>query len=472
MRPLVTAVLSVSAGNYAAIAAGIVTNILLARALGAAEYGRLALLLMASGIMAVVASTWTLTGLIRFGAQEYADRRTVAGSLLARIVIVVPSLAIVAIVTWVLGGPLSAYLDTPTATLAIVLFHATASALSQSVGGVFQAAERMTVYGASLFVDRIAVLGAVTALAIAGPFDAADALLTVTLGVTLSSLGGLAFAAHLGLLARGRLDPAGVSALWRFSLPQLGGSWAGVFGSQWIDYVIIRRYLSLGDLGIYALAFQIAGTVQQMATIVATVMLPRYSALVAGGAHEAIRGMLAFGSLRWIVAFAGGAGVLLALAGPVVPLVFGVQFAAVTLPLSLLLVASCAVAVFSTLNPALAAYGIVWPVTGAVLVSVSVNIALDLVLIPPFGIAGSAIATVVAYSVSATIVLAVARARLGAPPMLYALCVTPAPVALAAGLLSGGSVAITTAAAVMTASALALLLRRRERTGRLDFLAR
>jgi len=457
LRSLGAAIATLSVGSYAAIVTGVATNIIVARYLGAGGYGRLALLLMVSQVLLTLASAWTLPGLIRFGAQEHALRGTVAASLRSRTVILAPCLILAVLALWAGRAPIAAYVDVPEEGLLVVSVHLLAAAFAQTIGGALQAAGRMPLYGASLFAEKAAALVAILALAtLAGPLDAPGVLGGMALAAVTIGGAGLTLIWRAGLLRDAAPESRRLRELWRFSLPQLGGSWAGIFGSQWIDFVIIRQFLTLPQLGLYALAFQIAGTVQQLPVVASTVLLPWLSAAAARGDDREVRSLLGRPARLALVAFATGTGLLLTFADPIVPLIFGETFAEAIVPLSVLLVASCVAAVFHMINPALTARGIVWPVTLAVVAAVATNVAFDLLLIPQHGITGAALATLAAYLVSTGIITIAGHVKLQAPVAGYALFILPVIAPFAATTLLSGTFGAIASLTLMLALAAVL----------------
>jgi O-antigen/teichoic acid export membrane protein len=121
-----------------------------------------------------------------------------------------------------------------------------------------------------------------------------------------------------------------------------------------------------------------------------------------------------------------------------VPFIFGPAYAGAIPVLALLMVASCAFALFSACLPLVSAYGSTWVLSGICLISAVVNVALDLLLIPGFGINGSAVATVVTYSTSAVLALNVVEKKTGAKVLRLVWLATPALVACACSVLLEG----------------------------------
>jgi O-antigen/teichoic acid export membrane protein len=237
---------ALGAGNYGAMAMSLVINALLTRRLGAEPFGQLTLLLMASQVGLMLAANWTQTGLIRFGAQEFAARGTVADAFWTRIWVVAPWALAGMVGVLLARGPLSSYLRVPVWGLSIVVAHFAASFVLLTVGGVFQARNEMAKYGAALFLDK-ATMAALLVL----PFVTAQSPLTLLAMYAICSTA----VAVWGLIAlRGALWPPrwnlqAYRALVAFSIPLVVSSWVGLLGTNWIDFVVIKWYRPLSDVG-------------------------------------------------------------------------------------------------------------------------------------------------------------------------------------------------------------------------------
>ena len=446
-----------SLGNYAAIGLAFLTNIQLTRTIGPHEFGRLALLLMASQVATLFVASWTVTGLIRFGAREHATHGVVARAFWDRTLLMAPGVALLGAVV-VAFAPLAAeYLAIPVAALLLVAAHFVVSSVLAAGMAVLQATQRISSYGIALALDRAAALVIVLIATRTVALDAVGALVAYGAGTLVAAVWVLATVRRL-IFVRVPLDRARLAEFARFSLPIVAGTWAGVLGNQWIDLVIMRQLLPLSDLGMYALAYQIAGAAQQLTTVAGSVLLPRFSALVASGDEAEIHDTLRRVIPGWLLLFAIGLGALIALADLFVPLVFGAGFASATPAVRILLFGGILAALFSVLQALLIARGSTWPVSFAVLAAVIVHSALDLAFIPLMGIAGAAVATVASYAVSAALVV-VAAARRGTPhTSRYVLFVAiPAVVAALSVTLEGQVLVLAGVVAVALASAVCAL---------------
>lgn len=410
-RRLMRNFVALGAGNYGAMAVALAINALLTRRLGVDAFGQLALLLMCSQVMSMVVANWTQTGLVRFGAQEFAAHGSASAALWTRVWLVTPWAAAVSLLAFLLRGPLVDYLSIPLAGLLVVLAHFTATFVLTTVGSVYQAGTAMSRYGALLFLDK-AVMAALLLLL---PALWVGAPLSV---MTLYALSSFAVAIG-GAIALGRravlpisFDAERYRAMLAFSLPLAFSSWAGLLGTNWFDLIVIKWYRPVAEVGLYSLGTVLAGVVQQVAIVFSTLLLPELSVMVARGEHGRIKRLVERGLPYWALATSAVFTAVVLSAPWVVPVIFGSAFERTATVLALLMPASCALVLFSALSPLVAALGSTWVLTGICLASGLTNVVMDLALVPRYGMAGAAVATVIAYVTSAVLVLVFVQRRL------------------------------------------------------------
>jgi O-antigen/teichoic acid export membrane protein len=431
--------LAVVAGNYGALVLSLAINIVLTRRLGTEEFGRLSLLFMVSQVMMLFASNWTYTGFIRFAAQEFTASGTVAKTFWTRGGIVAPLALVSCSAALLAGEPLARYLDIPRWALWLVIGHFLAFHVMTSLGAVFQARQEMGRYGILIFADKALVFGILLLL----PFMVGPTPLVVlgTYAISCLTVSVMSF----WVLGCQNLRPINfhgesIRSLLRFSLPLTLSIWAGLFGTNWIDLIIIKGVLSVSDVGLYSLASQLSGVVQQLTIIFSTLLLPQLSAMVLNEDHAAIRSYLRRMVPYWLL----GTSILFCLvllgADPLLPLVFGRSFQGAVTPFAVLMIATAALALFNAFDPLLNAYGATWALMRVTVVSVIVKVALTFWLTPLLGITGAALATVASYLTSAVLVMVLIRRQTGTPVLSMIWLMAPVLVVCVARLFLVGPV--------------------------------
>src|SRR5207302_6181716 len=183
----------------------------------------------------------------------------------------------------------------------------------------------------------------------------------------------------------------------RFSIPIIPTTLIGYLSSNYLDALFITHFLSQAKLGIYSVAYQLAGLTQQLPLLAGTLLMPLFVTLQTAKREDRterfIREVLPFITLLWTIACA-----LLATIGSyMVPLVFGSKFEET----AVLLWPLMAVSAFA--GPWLMGYGPIVTTsskTYLILIAATLgaiaNVVLDWMLIPRFGLLGCAWGTVVA----------------------------------------------------------------------------
>jgi O-antigen/teichoic acid export membrane protein len=205
--------------------------------------------------------------------------------------------------------------------------------------------------------------------------------------------------------ARPRFSRPALASILRYGLLVQVGT-VSAFASLRLDILVLQHFRPLDQVGIYAVAQSVAETVTILALGFAGSMLPLVARLDGVERQnltgEAIRNC----SLLGAVAVVG----LSILGPPLVPVVFGQDFADAVTPLLILLPSMWFLGIALAIGSTLRGYG--RPGLASLLAGLSmvVTIGLDLILIPSYGVTGAAIASAVAYALyGASSVLALAR---------------------------------------------------------------
>lgn len=423
--------IGLAVGNYGAIILSVTLNAVLTWRMGTAAYGRLALLLMAAQVLACVISNWSITALVRFGAQELATSGSIAESFWARLYVMAPWLAGAVVVLALAEAQVTTYLEVSVAGLWLVFSYFVTSSLLLTLGSVFQALQDMDRYAVTLFWDK----GVAVATILLLPVEYASEALVIVGCYSLSSL--LVSLWALMKITPSRLLPMRVSQrtlrnVWRFSAPLIVSTWAGLLGTHWVHFIIMKQFRPFDDLGLYSLAVQIAGAVQQLTIITSSLLLPHFSSMIAKSQEAEIKALTEKVLPYALVGFSLLLSACVLLAGRAIPVVFGDRFGGAAYPLILLMVATMALAIYNTFMPLVSAQGSTTVLTGITLISAGVNTATALWLIPEYGSNGAAASSIVGYWTAALFLAVIIQRRLGIsalqcgvfglPVLLTALC--------------------------------------------------
>jgi len=222
-------------------------------------------------------------------------------------------------------------------------------------------------------------------------------------------------AVYLWLLnRRGLLSMRGDFNQWRRSVQYgIRGYIANLlqFFNFRLDSMIVAAYRGATEVGLYSLAVLLTEFLWMFGNSVAVVLFPTTAGQSEGQANRLTA--RACRQVVWITLAEALA--LAATAWWLVPFIFGQEYRSSVIPLWLLLPGTVALIIPNVLNAHFAGRG--RPQIGAMAAGVSlvITVGLDLALIPVFGIVGAAIASSVAYTVAALVVLSVFHKATGLP---------------------------------------------------------
>lgn len=379
-----------------------VVNIVIARVLGAVDYGRLTYLTTVMSLVGGVISLGVGMGVLQFGSKAHAAGRTaevqhmLSASLGFRVLVVTPIMA---------GVVLSiADIELPLMVIAI-MFGVVAPAV---FGGapICLGIENKTAAGAqnAMLVNVLTQVAVVVAVLTIGTADGIWATRLILGGVGAA----LALAYVSPLYRRSVLRPVlprgFPPGFWKFTLP--AGA-AGLVGSLVVSRseVLVLTWMSATQAaGIFALAFGVASHLFAPAQALLGPLVPAVS-----GLREVDEGAVAEALMRTLRASSTVVAILVSTGLPalaaLVPVIYGEEFAEVPEVMIVLGIASglliVAGPVQAFVQARLSGMRLLW----VNIVALVVDIALALALIPLLGVWGAVIANIAAAAVQLGILL-------------------------------------------------------------------
>jgi O-antigen/teichoic acid export membrane protein len=173
-----------------------------------------------------------------------------------------------------------------------------------------------------------------------------------------------------------------------------------------LDFALVGALIGPASLGIYAVATRYAELLRLPALAMNYVLFPAYARDGGAVATERVRALLP--RIGWVPA---AVAVPMALAAPVVlPLFFGRPFSAAVLPAWVLLGGLAVGGIIGVIGAYLSGVGRPGLYSASLAAGLPVTVVLDLLLIPPFGVTGAAVASTAAYFVTTGVLLACYRA--------------------------------------------------------------
>ncbi len=224
---------------------------------------------------------------------------------------------------------------------------------------------------------------------------------------------------HVDLAAMVRPDIATLRRLAGFGVQGEAGNVLQMLNYR-LDQYIVRGFVSLAGVGIYAVGVSMTEAVFILANAVALVLMPR---LAAADPEEAAW-MAPVASRNTIMIAAAGSAVLAAAAPVLLPAVFGSAYDESVRALWWLLPGTVALAGSKVLTSYIFSQGKPLVNTMITMSSLVVTVAADLALVPAFGVEGAAAASSLAYGAHLAAALYAYR-RIAGRPALEALVPRP-----------------------------------------------
>jgi len=375
---------------------------LITRNLGSEGYGGVVAVIAASQVAQIFVN-WTSVAVVRYGVDEFIDTASIARTFWIRLSILLVNLVLVLSLSGLWFPPIADWLKLSAGAFWLVVAHFCVTAFWLHIQVSLQGTKLLRFQSLLQMFERflifIGILGLIVFYRveffwIVICYIAAPAAMAV---VGLSRLRTLITSCF-------SFDRPFVRKLLLFSLPLLPFTLVGYFSGSYVDAVFISKFLSIRDLGVYSIATQINGIALQMPLLANTILLPLFVTLMAESDRKRsfgyFRNILPGLTLLWGIACAA----LSVVGYLMIPMVFGAEFSGASLPLWILLTASVVsfpVAVgYSALSNAAST---TWIPMTATIASAAVNIAGDLILIPKYGMAGCAWATLFAFFTSAAV---------------------------------------------------------------------
>jgi O-antigen/teichoic acid export membrane protein len=385
-------------GEVASLVLGFVASILLARLLGPADRGLLALEL------SIVDFAYAIGSLgLPLSVEYHAARRERAGSLLANTLAYGAVLAAVVVpLAWLLQGTLADVFGRGEGGATWVLAAALVplSFVQWTTANQLSGSLRFGVFNALWIAMRLVYVVVTVALLFAG-LGVTAGLLGAAAAATVTVLGGSR------VLLRGerlRVDPPLLGRMVRYGARLQVGSLFQLLNYR-LDVIVLQFFQPLAQVGYYIVAQVVAELVTRLSSAFQSSVLP----LVSHADTDEDRDRTTIAALRHQALLTAVAIAVVAAAGPLLLVfAFGPEFRASIVPMLIILPGIWFLNTGVVVGAALGGRG--RPGTASLLsgVALVVTVALDLALIPQFGVTGAAVASLCSYAAYGIAALAVA----------------------------------------------------------------
>lgn len=405
------AMIALTGARLASVAAVFLAGVVAARLLDQAAMGVAGVGLTVGWAVAIIANGGLNISAIYYLGQRPEQRSVLVarfaglglGALLAAVLVTAVVSPFVAAVS--LSGRPSAGLFAGAAVLA-------AATIAYELGGaVLLGLEQRRPYVLADVLRSVATLGLTILLLALVSRTAEGYVLATGLGVAVPAV----FALVVVRLRGGRLRPAYDRQSRRFGGEALGMGLKGQLGNVLtflnlrLDLLLVPALLRLDQAGVYFVATRVAEVVGQASTASASMLFPHVAGQRSNGPDARATAVTERTSRLTLLATIAAAAGLAVVSPWVLTVFFGSEYRSGTTALLLLLLAMLPLALARVLAADLKGRGRAGLTSIGTGIGAALNLVANLLLIPPFGLAGAAAGSVLSYGVMAIALLACYR---------------------------------------------------------------
>ncbi|MCX8020054.1 MAG: polysaccharide biosynthesis C-terminal domain-containing protein [Chitinophagaceae bacterium] len=365
---------------------------------GPSGYGLVAAVLAGSQFLQIFVN-WSCLALARFGMEEFVQNGKIEKTFWSRTVLFLPNLFFVLALSFLWLPLLGDFLKLPSGLNLLLMLLFVVQSVWMHVQHALQGAKLMTYQSFLLALERLIIFFLLIFFEFSGKrlneYTAVSAFAAAPFFV---SIIGIFRIYRLIGLKRYQFNKKFLKKILVFSLPVIPFTFVGFFATGYLDAFFIIRYLSVRDWGIYSLAYQFMGIFMQLPVLANTLLLSLFVTLKTKGEEGKIvlymEKILPLITLLW-----SSVCVFLTLAGVYFIKIFWnenfEQSANLLFVLSLSPVVN--LPVLLGYAPYINTLGVTYISAFLNLTLAAVNVILNFLLIPQFGLTGSAWATNLAY---------------------------------------------------------------------------
>lgn len=391
-------------GKAATAAITLIQLMILARILTTEEMGKYSLVLMTVNLALLIGFNWSDASIVRHGREEYINTKKINQSFWARMYLFLPIMAIFIILFAALNRQVTEYLGMERNAIITIIIMFILNAVLNFIMYIFQSMDQMKKSAYVLFYQKafyLAFLGLILLNII--QTNLSNILIIINISFLISII------INIYLLDFHTVRPYAFNKdyfrkIWSYSWPQLLG-FPGIYIINYIDIFVIKKYMTLADVGTYSLAYNIFMNLCNFIMIIHIVMFPaivEYRTRKNGDAIHKYLKKIPLLSIIWLACVIFGIGI----SSFVIPALFSAKYAASALPLNILLIASVFYFISVCVMPIINAFDYLLAFQVINLIRAGVNIILDFSLVPKLGIMGAAYGTLATYFVGFLLTIA------------------------------------------------------------------
>lgn len=397
--------------NLASIFLQFISLIVITRILGPEGFGRFSLFLVIANLITLFGITWTSASVVRYGSEEFLKEKKLSKVFWARNIILFPCLLIFLVGTYVLRDRVMSYIGIGMQSFWFLMLYILSITFLDYLRYIQQAIGQFKMYASTIFLERLMTIVGLCGIVV-GIFP--KHILTVIGSYIVADI--LVVVIFLCFLKWGYFFPIEfnreyIKKIFFFSYPIIAGS-VSSYIVNWIDIIVIKKYMDISQVGIYSLSYRGMSVLQTIIISTITLLNPLIIGFFVEKREDLIvkfiKKIIPQGLLLWAYFLS----LMIFLSFYLIPKIFGQNFFGSIMPFSILMIGLTLNFLSCFYSPILTTYELIKQSMGVNVLMALINLAGDFVLVPKIGINGAAVATSFSYSFGAIFSFYIANKRL------------------------------------------------------------
>jgi O-antigen/teichoic acid export membrane protein len=352
----------------------------------------------------VMGLNWSDSSVVRHGREEHTKSQKINKSFWARMYLFIPIMILVPLLFIIFSKQITSYIgiELKFIYLAIILFIF--NGVLNFINYIYQSTNNMQKSAYVLLSQKLFyVICLIILLLVNIKTNLILALILINISFLLAIIFNI-LTFNFEKIKPYTFNKTYFRKIWTYSWPQLIG-FSGLYVVSYIDIFVIKKYMTLADVGTYNIAYNFFINISAIIIIIQTIFLPLIVEYRIQKKHHLINKYIKnipLFTLYWSILVIMG----LFASKYIFPLLFSTKYVNAIHPFNILLIASIFYFVTACLLPIINAFDYIIYSQIINLIYAAINIVMDFILVPKLGIIGAAYGTLIAYFVR-TILLVV-----------------------------------------------------------------
>ncbi|MGV8162092.1 MAG: oligosaccharide flippase family protein [Candidatus Nanoarchaeia archaeon] len=385
------------AGKVGTSIIGLVSLMILARILTTEEMGKYSLFLMIVNLALIIGLNWSDSSIVRHGREEYVKTKKINKSFWARMYLFIPVIIFISTILFIFHKQITDYIGIESKLIILIASVFILNGLLNFISYIHQSTDNMKKSAYVLLSQKALFLISLGIILLnAKSTNLTLILIWMNLSFLIAVIFNLFFFNYESLRPY-RFDKKYFKKIWAYSWPHLIG-FPGLYLINYIDIYVIKKYMTLHDVGVYSIAYSGFNTIAGVIMLIFVVFFPLIVEYKTKKQYKKIKNYMKNIPLYtgiWTVLVIIG----LFFSEFIITTIFSTKYIEAIPSFNILLIASIIYFISICLLPIVNAFDLILYAQIFNLIKAATNIIADFILVPKIGIIGAAYGTLISYTV-------------------------------------------------------------------------